>query len=69
MVKNLTVGSIFGSLCQSLSPQFFFVDFISASYHHIQFQQKSMIQIQEKDKKSNFGPDLGPLDPNLGHQI
>ena len=27
-----------------------------------------MIQTQENDKKPHFGPDLGPLGPNSGHQ-
>ena len=28
-----------------------------------------MIQIQENGKKPHFGPNLGPLDPDLGHEI
>ena len=28
-----------------------------------------MIQTQETGKKHHFGPDLGPLDPNLDHQF
>ena len=27
-----------------------------------------MIKIQENSKKRHFGPDLGLVDPNLGHQ-
>ena len=38
-----------------------------ASYHLIQFEAKLMIQTEENGKKSHFGPDLGPLGPNLGH--
>ena len=30
----------------------------------MQFQGKSMVQTQENDKKTHFGPNLGPLDPN-----
>ena len=42
---------------------------IVASYHRIQFQGKRMIETQENGKKKKFGPDLGPLSPNLGCQI
>ena len=27
-----------------------------------------MLQTQENSKKPHFGPDLGPLGPNLGHK-
>ena len=38
---------------------------IVASYHQIQFQGKRVIQTQENGKKkTHFGSDLGPLDPN-----
>ena len=39
---------------------------ITASYHWVHFQGKRMIQTQENDKKTHFGPDLGPLDPKFG---
>ena len=35
----------------------------------MQFQGKLMIQTQENVKKPHFGPNLVPLDPDLGHQI
>ena len=38
---------------------------IVASYQSIQFQEKSMIQIQQNGGKPHFGPDLVPLDPNF----
>ena len=38
-------------------------------YHRIQFQGILMIQTQENGKKPHFGPDLGSLDPNLGHHF
>ena len=42
---------------------------IVASYHHMQFQEKRMIQAQENGEKPHFGPDFGPLDPNSGRQF
>ena len=42
---------------------------IVASYHHMQFQGKVMTQFQQNDEKPHFGPDLGPLGPNSGHQF
>ena len=30
---------------------------------------KSMIQTEKNGQKPHFGPDLGPLGPNLGCQI
>ena len=42
---------------------------IVASYHCMQFQGKHMIQTQGNDQKTHFGPDLGPLGPNSGHQF
>ena len=41
---------------------------IVTSYHRIQFQGKRMIQTQDNGQKPLFGPDLGQLDPNSGHQ-
>ena len=38
---------------------------IVASYHHIQFQGKLMIQAQENDKKPHFESDLGFIGPKL----
>ena len=35
----------------------------------MQFQGKSMIQIQKNDEKPHFRPDLGPLRPNSGRQF
>ena len=40
-----------------------------ASCLSMQFQGKLIIQTQEIDKKSHFGPDLGPLGTNLGRQF
>ena len=37
---------------------------IVANYHPMQLQGKLMIQTQNNDKKSNFGPDLGLLGIN-----
>ena len=34
----------------------------------MQFQGKLMIQTQENGEKPYFGPNLGPLDPNLCRQ-
>ena len=34
-----------------------------ASYHHIQFRGKLIIQTQENAEKPHFGPDLGRLGP------
>ena len=42
---------------------------IVASYLRIQFQGKLIIQTQENGEKPHFGPDSGPLDPNLGQQL
>ena len=44
------------------------LDFV-ASYHHMQFQGKIMIQTQENGKKPHFGPHLGLMGPNLHCQI
>ena len=41
---------------------------IVLSYHLIQFKGKLMIQTSENGKKSNLGPDFGPLWPKFGHQ-
>ena len=41
---------------------------IVASYHRIQFRGKIMIQTQENGKKTHFGLDLDPLDPNSSYQ-
>ena len=56
-------------LTQIWAPKIFFVGFtlsfnIVASYHHIQFQEKLMIQTQENDEKLHFELDLDPLNPN-----
>ena len=37
---------------------------IAESYHCMQIPGKRIIQTQENGEKPNFGPDLGPLDPN-----
>ena len=50
------------------SPNFFYESYIVAGYDRIQFQEKPMIKIQENSKKRHFGPDLGLVDPNSGHQ-
>ena len=39
---------------------------IVANYHRMQFHSKNMIQIQANGEKPDFGPDLGPLNPNSG---
>ena len=41
---------------------------IVESYHSMQFQGKRMIQTPENGEKPHFGPDLGLLAPNLGHE-
>ena len=63
--KNLISGLILGL-------QFFFREFylyqmlgIVASYQSIQFQENSMIQIQQNGGKPHFGPDLVTLDLNF----
>ena len=35
----------------------------------IQFQEKLTIQTKENGETPHFGPDLGPLGPNLSHHI
>ena len=74
MAKNIIPDSILTCLTQ-IWAQIFFREFylcqilgVVASYHLIQFQETRMIQTQENDKKYYFRPDLGPLDPNSGHQ-
>ena len=42
---------------------------IVSDYHHIQFYEKCMTQIQENGEKQLFGPDLGTLDPNSGRHF
>ena len=42
---------------------------IVARYYGMQYQGKMMIQTQGNDKKPQFGPNLGSLGPNLGHQM
>ena len=42
---------------------------IVANYHRMQFHSKNMIQIQANGEKPDFGPDLGPLNPNSGFQF
>ena len=39
-----------------------------ASYNSMQFHRKLMIQLQENGEKPHFGPDLGLLGSNSGHQ-
>ena len=75
MVKNLVSGPILARLAEICAPNFFrgfylywMLDILT-NYHHIQFQGKCMIQTQENEEKSYFGPDLGPLDPNSGRQF
>ena len=41
---------------------------IVASYRRMQFQV-NLFQNQENSKKPHFGPDLGPLGPNLDRQL
>ena len=41
----------------------------AASYRCMRFRGKLMIQTQKNCEKPNFGPDLGPLDPNSGREI
>ena len=35
----------------------------------MEFQGNLMVQTQENGEKPYFGPNLGPLDPNLGRQL
>ena len=42
---------------------------IVVSYHHIQFQEKPMIQTKGNSEEPNFGLDLGLLSPNSSRQI
>ena len=42
---------------------------IVASYHCMQFQGNLMIQTQENDKKTLFGPDLVPLGSKSGREF
>ena len=41
---------------------------IVASYHCMQFQGKQMNQTWENGKKPSFGPNFGPIGPNLSPQ-
>ena len=41
---------------------------IVANYYCMQFKRKHMIQTQANGEKPHFGPDLGLLNLNLGHQ-
>ena len=59
MAKNLILGLILARLSK-FGPQKVFSWVLL-----IQFQGKRMIQTQENDKKPHFGPDIGPLGPNL----
>ena len=34
----------------------------------MQFEGKLMTETQENREKSHFGPNIGPLGPNSGHQ-
>ena len=72
---NQTVND-FGPFVPNFGPKNFFRWFyvywmlgIVASYHRMEFQGKLMIQTQENGKKPHFGPDLGPLGPNLSHEV
>ena len=65
----------FSSFGPNVDSQKFFRNFylycmldLFASYHCLQIQGKLMIQTQENGVKSHFGPNLGPLSPNSGHQ-
>ena len=42
---------------------------IVASYHCMQFKEKLMNQTWENGEKTNFGPNFGVFDPNLGPKI
>ena len=74
--KKPSFGTDFGPFGPNLGSKTFFHEFylyymldIVASYHCMEFQGKLMNQTWENSKKTNFGPDLGPFDPNLKHQF
>ena len=45
------------------------VDIRYVTSYRIQFQGKCLLQTKKKDKKPQFGYDLGPLGPNSGCQF
>ena len=71
MSKNLVLGLILDPLAQIIFHIFYFYYMLEivASYHCMQFQRKLMNQTWENSKKPSFGPDFGPICPNLGYQI
>ena len=73
MAKNLIPNPILAHLSQLWGSKTFrglylyqMLDIVASC---IQFQEKLMIQTQVNGKKPHFGPDLGPLNPNLGCQF
>ena len=65
MVKNLISNLILACLSFTLFREFYIV----ASYHHIQFEEKVMIETYENSKNLHFGLDLGLLGPNSGRHF
>ena len=73
MAKNVILGPIFVCFGPNVVPKSFLRGFylywmlyIVASYHCMQFQVKLMNQTWENGKKPSFGLDFDPFCPNLG---
>ena len=75
MAKNF--GSDFGPFGSYVGTQFFF-SYVLPPLDVIHCRKVSLYSISRKisdpnskksGKKPYFGPDLGPLGPNLGHQV
>ena len=64
--KNQILGLTLAKIC---SPNFFcgfyfyYMLYIVAKYHCMEFKGNLLNQIWGNDKKASFGPDLGPLVP------
>ena len=73
MTKKHKFGHDFGPFGPKWRPQIFLREFylyeylgIVPSYHSVQFKGKLLNQTLDNGKKTNFGPNFGQSDPNLG---
>ena len=70
MAKILIPDSIWGqqNFSMDFTPLEEFLENVP-NYHQMQFSGKLMNQTGKNEKKSNFGPDFGPLGQSLGPKI
>ena len=74
MVKNLILGSILARLTEILVPKGFLWVLSLLDVKHcckvsLYASERKTFKLKKMVKKTHFGPDLGPLGPNLGHNF